>query len=422
MSSIFGADNSESTKGRIGIAINRREKQILPMEDRAVFQTKGSLLGVGRINNYVSIPFFNILILYCLSFFFGGNKILIRVYHAAVVTLALLAAGCNEELPKGDPANSVSQGRFGLKVAGNVAIDADLQPRFMQFLVSGYQGVPAKTAKRVDIIPEMKSCNFIPPEAGAKIVFITAHETDNNDRDSGSNIHTFSEADIKNAAETFIKDWREIGREPRVSIGPYRSGLGVSNIVITETEAPVHLVLGSRSKVIYNLVVAPDARVSAISLIAADDSGLANVPKGAQISYIGPGLARSCNAIPHVRPTPHWQISRLAQRETNSREALNNLTALYSRFDTYFRNNFNQASEKHFISGERITHFLIGPPPSDLSKRVPFKSIAESTVLITRPENIITGNREDFRKALAEKVRPVAERMASGSLASLNRK
>jgi len=337
--------------------------------------------------------------------------------YSALAPLFLGLIGCDEKLPQGDPAASVSTGRFGIRAEANVAVDVGLKPRFLQLIVSGRTDAGPAAPKAIEILNEMSSCVFARPDPAAKVVYLTArHFT------GDTNIHTFDALAVQTSAQHFVNDWRQKGSEPRVRTGDISAELKLANVIVTETSAPIHLVLASGGKALYNLMVAKDARISGISLIAPLDSGLANLPPGVPVSVLGPKQVQTCDAHPHMRPKPDWQISRMARESPgNYAEPLARLNALHHRFDGFFRHNFNQASELRVIGGERIANFLVGPAPSDLSARVPFRGIGGSTVLLTRAENVVQGTTEDLRKALAAKVRPVAEGMASGSLAALNR-
>jgi hypothetical protein len=331
--------------------------------------------------------------------------------------VALFLVGCEEKMPKGDPAQQVSPGRAGTRAGWDIALDLSMKPHFIQILVSGFKHEHHALPKSIGYVLDIPNCVYAGPEAGSKVVYLTASRGQ-----ISSNIHTFNTKEVREAAEQFVKDWRTAGEERRVGLSSSLAPLAIMNVVVTDTSAPIHLVLGG-PKAVFNLQLAPGARVSGVSLIGVEDIGVANLPDGVPLNAMGPAAVKRCGAEPFMRPKPDWQVWRLGQEATpSSREALANRNRLHARFDGFFRSSFGQGSETTMIGGEYLGHFLIGPAPQGLPQRFPFKSLTTATLLMTKPDHIALGDKEELRKVLTVQVRSVAQTLVSGPLASLNRK
>jgi hypothetical protein len=334
----------------------------------------------------------------------------------ALIAGADILRGCQETLPKGDPQRLVSNGRAGLRAEPRVALDQNNKAHFLQHMVSGFDWDHNAQPKAVSYVADVPNCVFPAPAEGAKVVYLTASRGDMDSR-----IHTFGASDIRQTALQYVEDWRKAGREQPVSFSSRQMTMAIMNVVVTDTSQPLHLVLGLPQSVV-NFQIAPGVTIAGVSLIAERESAVANLPDSVPLHVMRPATVERCEATPWLRPTQAWQLSRLAKESPGShREALENRSRLFTRFDTFFRRSFGQGSEINMIGGEYISGFLIGRPPTSLDQRLPYRSLAVAQLRMARPENLVVGTRDDLRKALGAKMRPVAEQMASGSLAALNR-
>jgi hypothetical protein len=341
------------------------------------------------------------------------------IFQSTAVGLLLLSLmGCSEELPKGDPATHVSTSRFGLRTDSGIVVGFDMKAHFLQMLVSGYKPVEAEKPAAVEMVSEMPNCIFPRPDTGAKIYFLSSRG-----HYLKTAIYTFGLAALQEQAHSFVKEWRANGYEPRPAVGVYNEPVALTNVVVTDTSQPLHIVLGGMSRVIYNFQIAPGVKITGVSLLAASHSGVANLPTDIPLAVLGPTNVSSCNALPHHKPQSHWQLAVLArERDANAQTALNRLHDVHKRFSSYFQSNFGVDSESRMIGGEGISNYLVGLAPNDLKLRVPYKSLHGATVRMTRPEKIFIGSHSEYLTRFRDEVRQAAEQLVPGSLASLNRK
>jgi hypothetical protein len=343
----------------------------------------------------------------------------IAILGAALLLMAGADAlrGCQEQLPKGDAQRLLSTGREGLRAENRIAVDLGLKAHFVQHLVSGFEHDTRAQPKSVSFVAEIPNCVFPAPIEGSKIVFLTAQRGG-----ADTMVHTFSEADVRSAAQQYVEDWRKVGREQPIAIPSGHKPLSQINVVVTDTSQPLHLVLGY-PQALYNFQIAPGVTISGVSMIALHEGAVANLPESVPLHVMRHTTVDRCEALPYLRPTPDWQLHRLARQSPgNFREPLATRGRLHTRFDAFFRRSFGQGSEVNMIGGEDIGNVLIGRPPASLEQRLPYRSVSTAQLRMARPANLSIGTWDDLRKALAVKAQPVAEQLASGSLAALNRK
>ncbi len=338
--------------------------------------------------------------------------------YGLIILLVSASLGCSEDLPKGDPSSSVTTGRFGLRTDSGIAVGFDMKPHFLKMLVSGYAPIDEAKPKSVESVDEMQNCIFPRPDSLSKIYLLSSH----NHR-THAGVYTFGQNSVQEQAQKYVNEWRSNGYEPRPPTETDNHRMEVTNVIVTDTAQPVHIVLGSHSKVIYNFHVAPGVKISGVSLISASNSGVANLPKDVPLTVMPPVMALSCNAIPRHKPQPHWQLAKLAKDgEDFAKKGLERHLESYRRFSRYFQTNFGVESETRMIGGETISHFLVGPAPSNLASRVPYNNLQGAVVRMGRTEFTVIGGHSEYRKRFGEEVRRAAEQLVPGSLASLNRK
>jgi hypothetical protein len=216
---------------------------------------------------------------------------------ASVALLACVLVACGEDLPKGDPTSSTSLGRFGLRTESHIAVGFDMKAHFLKMLVSGYNAVDEAKPASIEQVDEMPNCIFARPDSNAKIYLLSSrgHRT-------GVGVYTFGQDSVQEKAQVYVNEWRSNGYEPKPSTETDSHRMELTNVIVTDTSQPVHIVLGSHSKVIYNFHIAPGVKITGVSLIGTASSGVANLPKDVPLAILPPVMARSCNAIPHHKP------------------------------------------------------------------------------------------------------------------------
>jgi hypothetical protein len=337
---------------------------------------------------------------------------------AVVCVAAVALAGCEEAEPTWDPRNSTSWGMYGLSITRSLVADTDDKVHVQARILSGDAGEILESASSVRFVESMTGCKFPTPANGEKVVHLAA-----DGHDSLVNLYAYSAEDVHNAAKQFVTRWLDRGREPQ--IGSLAEGLRYkkTNVILTDTSAPLHVVLSSKDRVIYNFQIGPGVTVAGVSVIVGGQAGVANLPASVKLSFLDAPSVKLCAAHPVRRPRHDWNLARYVRDgDRNFAAQMDRVKAAHEKFNAYFLANFGVGSEERIVSGERIGNYLVGPIPKDMKSRPAYKPVAASEIRMTRPEHFFAGPNAEFEKQFAGQVRKAAEPLAGGNLASLNRK
>jgi hypothetical protein len=334
---------------------------------------------------------------------------------AAVLALAL--AGCGEDLPTGDPAKSTQMGQFGETLTSEGAIGPRDTKYWFRNLVSDYAELDFKDKPaKVELVNGIYGCKFDPPGAGEKVVLISAKEVP-----TKAPVFTFTRAEIAQRAEAFVAEWKRQGVDPGTDIENTTDGMRLAEVVVTDTSAPLYLVLGGPAKVLWNFHVAEGVKIARVALIADRDAAVANLPAGVPVNLLGGQQAENCKAIPFRRPTTRWGITERAKSDAAARDALDKRHIAHSNFDRWFEASFVVDSESVGIGADVASNFLVGPPPASLKQRIPYRALAGSHMKMSQPDHFVVGFIADYKAKNDQLVRAHAARLVGGNLASLNR-
>jgi hypothetical protein len=330
---------------------------------------------------------------------------------------AAFLAGCEEAEPNWDPKNSTSWGMHGLRITRSLVADTDDKVHVQARILSGNSGAVLEPASSVRFVESLKGCKFPGPANGEKVVHLAADH-----HESLVNLYTYSADDVHNAAKQFVTRWLERGREPQIQNLTEGLQYKKTNVILTDTSAPLHVVLSSQDRIIYNFQIGPGVTVAAVSIIAAGQAGVANLPATVKLSILDSPSVKLCSAHPIRKPRRDWNLARYARDgDRNFAAQMDRVKAAHDKFNAYFLANFGVGSEERIASGEHIGNFLVGPIPKDMKSRPAYKPVAASEILMTRPEYFFAGPNAEFGKQFAGRVRKAAEPLAGGNLASLNR-
>lgn len=185
------------------------------------------------------------------------------------------------------------------------------------------------------------------------------------------------------------------------SLSAEAARLRVVNVAVTETSAPLHLVLSSERSVIWNIIAAPDARVVGVTAVSGAGLGVANAPEGARIEALyGEALSR-CEVAPVRRPQRDWILARearaggakLAQYETRNARA--------DAYDAWFGKWYGAPADEAAIAPMGAGAVLIGPMPASPAARLPMRAIAGATLKLSIDGRLVVGDERDFEAAAA---------------------
>lgn len=339
----------------------------------------------------------------------------------ACAAFSLAACTADDPIPDGDPNSQVRGDRFGENHYDTIAVGPNNQKFWAKALMTGYVhptwgDVPGK----VEPLPRNSGCKFPPMKAGAKPALVGVSSPQ-----IKSTIYSIEPENVRKRAETHLAIWARDGKEPAM----WRSATDddvfkVANVVVTDTSAPVHLVLSGGNKVLWNIHAAEGVTFSGVNIVDQTNlAAIANLPDGVPVTAMTGALTKNCNALAFRAPNANWSTVERAKTRTDemTQGIVTSRQTYYANFNGWFKSNYGVGSESVVVSAEQGTNFLVGPAPAP-DKRVAYKSLRGSNVKITSGGTLVFG---DVKVAYANKneelIRAQIEKVSGGSVARLTK-
>ncbi len=126
-----------------------------------------------------------------------------------------------------------------------------------------------------------------------------------------------------------------------------------------------------------------------------------------------------CGVNPIRQPADHWNFVQNVKEDPSLKDVLAKNVSYFRKFASWYRQNFGVASEPGAIGAMTASHVLVGPLPDTLEARVPFKSLAGSTVQMTPNDYIMVGTPSDYKKKHEALVLAAAAKIGGAEFAKL---
>lgn len=296
----------------------------------------------------------------------------------------------------------------GLRAEGPIAASADNQPVFIKDVIAGHKMNPrADIPAEITTIRPILGCRLTLPLAGTVVGHVTAE-----DSPITLALTTYWDGDLARAVQDYVNDYRKFGTDaPVPSSGPR---FEAHDVAITETDAPVYLVLENRlGNRIWNIHLAEGARIERVVLLGGNQSGVANLDPVVPVEVLlGPGLA-DCG----IDPAYDRQSGLPAGPPP---EGGDNLADRAAAYDIWFRDSFTVlASEsRRGFAGGAVT--LVGPVPTDPVRKAVYASIEGARVRTTHDQYFEISGQVAVGKDFATRVLLTATSFAFGDLNRLH--
>lgn len=336
-----------------------------------------------------------------------------------LVTAALVfgLSGCGEEKvvadvpPQSNPSERARMDVIGMKAKDErVALGANNAVHWFKALASGTDlSKPTAFPAQVSRLTAEKRCDVTPPQEGAIVSIVNLYGSVTDTQifpTTDALIATNVERLLKRSGETMLNLIGKIA-----IVDPYN----LVDVVITETSAPVHLVLSAHDQIIWNIVAAEGVQVSHVTLLGNKDVGVANLSADVPITAFDARMMKKCKIDPVNRPLKTWILAR------RSKQHFNGYKSRFAQFNAWVMRGHGRYSQAHRVEGTKFSHVLIGPPPQTLGTRVPYRGIGQSHVQMVSNVPIEIMEKAPYARKIKTIATEKAEQMVGMSLADHGR-
>lgn len=315
-------------------------------------------------------------------------------------------------------ADFLLDGPDGMEVSGPIAAMAGNRPVFIQDVIDTYTTrVGSAAPAELMTIRPISGCRLTPPLAGTTVGYVTAGRTS-----LRLPILTYNDSDLAAAVQVFVNLYRKTGRaEVRPSAD---LAYEVYDVAVTETKAPVYLVLESHAiNRIWNLHLAPGARIERVILLGGTQSGVANLDPVVPVEVLPDAALEACGIKPaHALNPGHrfFQVlkdgpaSYKAEAEVKFAAMQDSIAA----YNTWFRDSFGVLADAS-RAGFGGTISVVGPQPGEAEPKAAYASIQGARIRMTQDIYVEIQGQVAANVDFAARVRAIATSFAFGDLANL---
>lgn len=339
-----------------------------------------------------------------------------------------------------DPASFVFERDGELVVGGPVAATEHLRPVFTKEIMRGHRPprateIPASTRK----VNPQAMCGFTPPAPGSRIGNVFANATLQT-----SNVFAFSAAEFEDNAQRYLADVKANGMPEKPGLSDMFNAAGtlgatqlnsskladqvrfmVMDVAVTETAAPVHLVLqGGVGRILWNVHLAEGATLSGVTLLGGDHVALANAPLKVPVEIMTNAEMKRCGAIRARKPLETAPIFTAVDRgelsEADARAELVIIADKVETWNSWFQGQFGVRSDETVIGYDTASLLaLVGPLPQSPEARLPYHGLKGAVLRISPVDRVVLNQSHKAERAVRKAIEERAKALAGGDLAAV---
>jgi hypothetical protein len=198
---------------------------------------------------------------------------------------------------------------------------------------------------------------------------------------------------------------------------------------VTETARPVHLVIqASRPRQLFNIHMAPGARLSGVSIIGSQASAIANLPEGVPVEAVTRAQLAACGLDPALGPLVAEGGPQQAEQGSTDLAAASDNAAVERAarraevrraYADWFTAEFGRAPT-HGLAGWDLGRVsVIGPVPATPEGRATFRPVSGADVRIQHLGHLYIAGVHDFPQVYRDEIRALATQLAGGDLTAI---
>ncbi len=282
---------------------------------------------------------------------------------------------------------------------------------------------------KVQLIAPVKGCDMPAPAAGSRVVNLFV-----NGQTQEVGMYSFSRSEVVSSAKAWLGNIRrgEASKVPRWRVSPQFHAF---DVVVTETRAPVHLVLQSRTEgvmqtlaqsLVFNLHLAEGAQISGISIIGGRASAVANVAASVPIAVIPDDALERCGVTMATQGVGERLIKKKQRggqlsREKDLKEAQRALRRKVEAYNIWFARQFGIRSDATVYGLNLAGGALVGPVPGTPEQAVPYHPLSGAYIAAQTLDHIKVAGLHKWPEAYQEEVVKLTTWAAGGNPVAISR-
>ena len=316
-------------------------------------------------------------------------------------------------------AEYLEDGADGLIARGPVAALAGNRPVYISDAITGHatdvgDDIPAE----ITTIRPISGCRLTPVLAGTTVGHVTAA--------SGGPklpIYTYNDLDLAAAVQSLVNSYRETGSD-RVAT-PEALAFEAFDVAVTETKVPVYLVLeGGSAKRIWNIHLAPGARIERVVLLGGSYVGVANLDPVVPVEVLPSAALAECGIVPAYPLNAGNRAFELlksgsAAEKVRTEADLAELQDRITAYNTWFRDSFGVLADETRAGFDGGTVAVVGPVPGEALPKAPYASINGARIRMTQDSYFEIRGQVPAGEDFAGRVTAIATAFAFGDLTTL---
>ncbi len=178
------------------------------------------------------------------------------------------------------------------------------------------------------------------------------------------------------------------------------------DVILTETEGPVYLVLQTVDpRTVWHVVAAPGVRLAHVAAVGPAGIGVSLPAPAAPVEFV-----QDCAPRPAREPARHWDLfSRIGSDPSHEAKA----RGWFADYDRWFRGAFGIGVEAVTVGGFAADHVLAGPVPAEPVAYRPFQG---ASVIHGPVDHAFAGSEPEARHHFGTLQAALAAAAAGGSL------
>lgn len=317
------------------------------------------------------------------------------------------------------PADFLTDSSDGLEAQGPIAARAGNQPVFIKDVITGYKTrVSSDMPVEITTIRPITGCRLTAPEPDAVVGHVTARSSD-----LDLALSTYNDGHLAAAVQVFVNVYRKgaVTQAEKVNGPAYKA----YDVAVTETQKPVYLVLeNSYGNLIWNIHLAPGARIERVVLLGGEHAGVANLDPVVPVEVLPADGMADCGIEPAYPLNPGHRFFEVLKDGPGSykKEAEAKFAVMQDRiaaYDIWFRDSFGILASDSRAGFDRGTISVVGPVPGEADPKAVYAPIKGARIRTTQDTYFEVQGQVAKGEDFAGRVKAIATTFSYGDLTNL---